>query len=69
MWSNLSRYYTWHYNNNLAESELEFKITTDTPYLALTGELSWGFYCEDLWEYLPNFNNIALQYDISFIVY
>ena len=28
-----------------AERELDFNLTTDTPYLALTGEL-WGVYCE-----------------------
>ena len=33
----------------MAESELDIRITTDTPYLALTGEL-WGVYCEDFGE-------------------
>ena len=33
----------------VAESESDFKITTDTPYLTLTGEL-WGVCCEDLGE-------------------
>ena len=31
----------------MSEIELNIRITTDTPYLALTGEL-WGAYCEDL---------------------
>ena len=53
---------TWQKVNQSLKSQ-------DTPYLALTGELSWGFYCEDLWENLPNFNNTALQFDISFTVY
>ena len=30
----------------MAESESDFSMTTDTQYLALTGEL-WGVYCED----------------------
>ena len=33
----------------VAESVLDFRITTDTPYFALTGEL-WGIYCEDFEE-------------------
>ena len=32
----------------VAESESDIRITADTPYLALTGEL-WGVYCDDLW--------------------
>ena len=31
------------------ECKLDFKITTDTLYLTLTGEL-WVVYCEDLGE-------------------
>ena len=30
----------------VTENESDFSITTDTPYLALTGE-QWGVYCED----------------------
>ena len=30
----------------VVESESDFRITTDTPYLALTGEL-WGVWCDD----------------------
>ena len=51
----------------MAESESDIRTTTDTPYLALTGEL-WSVYCEDgekndrvittphcIWiEYIPN---------------
>ena len=30
----------------VAESELDFRITTDTPYLALTDDF-WCVFCED----------------------
>ena len=33
----------------VTESESDIRITTDTPYLALMGEL-WGVYCEDFGE-------------------
>ena len=33
----------------MAESESDITITTDTPWLDLTGEL-WGVYCEDFGE-------------------
>ena len=36
----------------VAESKLDIRITTDTPYLTLTGEL-WGVYYADLGENLP----------------
>ena len=42
-----------------AESKSDIRTTTDTPYLALTGEL-WGDYCEDLWEHWPRYNGTAL---------
>ena len=42
-----------------AESESDIRITTDTPYLALTGEL-WGVCCEDLGENWPRYNGTAL---------
>ena len=42
---NLSRYSIRHRDNS-GRNGSEFRITTDTPYLALTGEL-WGVYCED----------------------
>ena len=40
---NNGRYYIYIYN------ESDIRLTTDTPYLALTGEL-WGVYCEDFGE-------------------
>ena len=42
----------------VAESESYIRITRDTPYLALTGEL-WGIYCEDLGEKWPSYNGTA----------
>ena len=43
----------------VSESESDIRITTETPYLTLTGEL-WGVYCEDLGENLPLYNGTAL---------
>ena len=43
----------------VAESESDIIITTDTPYLALTGEL-WDAYCEDFGENWPRYNGTAL---------
>ena len=43
----------------MAESESDIRITTDTPYLALTGEL-WGVYCEDFGENWPRYNGTTL---------
>ena len=37
---------SWHYIPHCDYSESDIRITTDTPNLALTGEL-WGVYCED----------------------
>ena len=42
-----------------AERKSDFKITTDTPYLALTDELS-RVYCEDLGENWPRYNGTVL---------
>ena len=42
-----------------AERKTDFKITTHTPYLALTGEL-WGVYRDDLGENWPRYNGTAL---------
>ena len=42
-----------------AEHESDFKLTTDTPYLALTGEL-WSVFCEDIGENWLRYNGIAL---------
>ena len=33
----------------MAECESEYKLTTDTPYLTLGGEL-WGVYCDSFGE-------------------
>ena len=43
----------------MAGSESDIRITTGTPYLALTGEL-WGVYCEDFGENRPRYNGTAL---------
>ena len=43
----------------MVESESDFKITPDTPYLALTREL-WGIYCEDFEEKWLRYNGTAL---------
>ena len=43
----------------VAERESDIRIATDTPYLALTGEL-WSVYWEDLWENWPRYNGTAL---------
>ena len=42
-----------------AKLKSDFKLTTNTPYLALTGEL-WGVYREDLGENWPRYNDTAL---------
>ena len=43
------------------EYESDFKLTTDTPYLALMGEL-WGVCCEDIEENWPCYNGTALYF-------
>ena len=43
----------------VAESESDVRITTNTPYLALTGEL-WGVCCEDFGENWRRYNGTAL---------
>ena len=43
----------------VTESESDVRITTGTPYLALTGEL-WGVSCEDLGENRQHYNDTAL---------
>ena len=45
----------------VAEKESDIRITKDTPYLALTGEL-WGVYCEGLGENGPRYNGTALYW-------
>ena len=48
----------------VAESESDVRITTVTPYLALTDEL-WGVYCEEFGENWPRYNGPALYFVIS----
>ena len=43
----------------VAKLKSGFKLTTDTPYLALTGEI-WYVYCGDLGENWPHYNGTAL---------
>ena len=43
----------------VAEHKLDFKHTTDTPYLALTSKLQ-GVCCEDLGENWPCYNGTTL---------
>ena len=42
-----------------AEHESDLKLTTDTPYLTLTGEL-WGVCCEEIGENWLHYNGTAL---------
>ena len=42
-----------------AEPESDFNLATETPYLALMGELR-SVYCEDLGENWPRYNGPAL---------
>ena len=44
-----------------AELKSDLKLTTDTHYLALMGEL-WGVYCKDFGENWPCYNGTALYY-------
>ena len=46
-----------------AKHKSEFKLTTDTPYLTLRGELR-DVYCEDLGENWLHYNGTALFYGI-----
>ena len=48
----------------VAENASDIRITTDIPYLALTGELGC-VYCEDLWENRTRFNGTALYLNIA----
>ena len=43
----------------MAEHKSNIRLTKDTTYLALTGEL-WGAFCEDIWENWPRYNGTAL---------
>ena len=60
----LKRGTTCHDNANdtaltATEDKCDFKHTTDTPYLALTGEL-WGVHYENFEENWPRYNGTAL---------
>ena len=48
------------------ESRSGFKLITDTPYLALTGEL-WGVYYESYEENWPRCNGTALYFQVSVV--
>ena len=43
------------------ECKSDVKLTTDTSYLALTGEL-WGVCCENFEENWPRYNGTALYF-------
>ena len=45
-----------------AERKSDFKLTTNTPYLPLMGEL-WAVYSMDLGENSPCYNDTTLCYD------
>ena len=51
----------------MAECKSNIKLTKDTPYLTLTGEL-WGVFCEDFEENWPCYNDTALYYGYSSVV-
>ena len=51
----------WFYMRHCGNSELDFRITTYTLYLALTGEL-WGVYCEDFRENWQRYYNGTVLY-------
>ena len=42
----------------MAERKSNIRLTKDTPYLALTGEL-WGVFWEDFEENWPRYNSTA----------
>ena len=46
-----------------AERKSHFKLTTHTPYLALTGKL-WGVYYEDFGANWPCYYGTALYFDL-----
>ena len=48
----------------VTESESNTRITTDTPYLAPTGEL-WGVHCEDFGENWPCYDSTVLYIQTS----
>ena len=44
-----------------SEHKSDFKLTTDTPYLALMGKL-WDVYCEDSGENWLRYNGTTLYF-------
>ena len=50
---------TYDIGITVAESESDIRVTTDTSYRALTGEL-WGVYWEEFGENRPRYNGTAL---------
>ena len=49
-----------------AKHKSDFKLTTDTPYLALTGKL-WGVCGEEFWENWLRYNGTALYITFNVI--
>ena len=47
-----------------AELKSDIKLTIDTPYFTLTGEL-WGVFCEYIAENWPRYNGTALYFVVS----
>ena len=58
-----SSYHDIIYDTAMTAAELksDFKLTTDTPYPALTDEL-WSVYCGHLGENWPRYNVAALYF-------
>ena len=52
---------TYGTSMTVAKPRSDFKLTTDTPYLAITGEL-WGFCCKDMRGNWPRYNGTALYF-------
>ena len=61
--SNFSRYYM-RYCDDSGRTRSDFKLTTVTPYLALTGEL-WGDCHKDIGENWLRYNGTALYVLLS----
>ena len=49
----------------MAECESDIRITIETPYLTLTGEL-WGVYCDDFGENWPRYHGTTLYVVLLF---
>ena len=60
-WPNITLYSMALTAVNYAHHKTEFKLTKDTPYLTLTGNLL-GVFCEDFEENWPGYNGTALYY-------